>query len=613
MPYTTTTTTLQQQAYERFDFSAAADGASDEQHAWFIRNLQHIDDLEATRLAEEMRATHPESAWTWFAIAHEYREDLDHFDDNKLAAEKLASETDEALVIARAVALNSIAEHDAAMRLLDAVPPSARVWVAKGEMLQDEPAIAAYREALKIDPSNIAALNRLGSMLKQIRRRDEAKPLLESAAKLSRYVMALQLPNAAELEAWIRDSDGDPYVLSLAARGYQQLKMNDRMCEVQDRILREAPASAQALTVLMSRAKSNATWRDVLDYPYRRDPDAIATASSVLLRDEKDDARLVALVHNIPLTVNYVPQLSSAVQKLTDRKLDLVYADRVARRLIDLNERYLLGFQNDPPESRERMERYLRGMVHDTLGWVWLARGNTSAAQKEILAARELYPESAAIVYHLARTYEAEKQITEAEQLYREGLALQTNGVNPNRAALEALYRRKHKTLAGFDAYLVRVDSNGTAASKQRVLESRIAKPVRAPEFRLKTLDGRTLSLADLKGKVAVVNFWGVWCGWCVKEMPDIVKLAKRYADDDRVRIVTVDTDGDPSIVRQWMTDNHYDFTVLLDDGWAHRSGVLAYPTTWFLDPQGRIAFKKEGWTEKLVDQFSWRIDVLRK
>ena len=608
--------TLQQQACESFDFATAVEAGVPtdlEARAWYINSLERVDRLEAMRLAEEMRAAHPESAWSWFALAHVYQDDLDHIADNKLAAEKLASETDESLVIARAIALNSIAEHDAAMSVLDRLPPTARVWVTKGEMLQEEPAMAAYREALKLDPSNVAALHHLGSMLKQVRRRDEAKPLLERGAKLSRYIMATQLPNAAELEAWIREHDGDPYVLSVAARGYQQLKMDDRMCEMQDRILRESPASAQALSILMSRARSSVAWRDVLEYPHRRDPEVIASASSALLRDETNDAQIVTLVHNIPVTVNHVMQLAQAVQKLADRKLDLVYADRVARRSIELNELYLLGYKQDPPEMRERNERSLRGMMRDAHGWVLVARGKHEAAQKELMLAHELYPESSTIVYHLGRSYEAQNRITEAEQYYREGLALQTNGVNPNRAPLEALYRRKHKTLEGFDAYLKRADSSGAAASRQRVLATRIAKPVAAPDFHLKALDGRTVSLGDLRGKVVVVNFWGVWCGWCLKEMPDIAKLAKRYANDDRVRIVTVDTDADPAVVRQWMADNHYDFTVLLDDGWTHRAGVFAFPTTWFLDPRGRIAFKKEGWTEKLVDQFSWRIDVLSK
>jgi thiol-disulfide isomerase/thioredoxin len=157
------------------------------------------------------------------------------------------------------------------------------------------------------------------------------------------------------------------------------------------------------------------------------------------------------------------------------------------------------------------------------------------------------------------------------------------------------------------------VTSTSAAASKERVLASRIAKPKSAPHFRLKSIDGKTISLADLKGKVTVLNFWGVWCGWCVREMPDFATLARRYAGDPHVRIVTVDTDDDPDTVKKWMAEKKYDFPVLLDDGWARRSGISAFPTTWFLDKQGRIAFKKIGWTEKLVDQFSWRIDVLKE
>src|SRR5262249_22090524 len=126
------------------------------------------------------------------------------------------------------------------------------------------------------------------------------------------------LPNAAELEEWIREHDGDPYVMSVAARGFQQLKMNDRMCELQDRILRESPASAQALSILTLRAKSPIAWRDVLDYPYRRDPDTIASASFVLLRDETNDQRIIELVHGIPFSTNRYTQLSSAIQKLAD-------------------------------------------------------------------------------------------------------------------------------------------------------------------------------------------------------------------------------------------------------------------------------------------------------
>jgi len=609
-----------QQLSESYDFATAAQAgmpADLEQRAWYVTALLRVDGVEAERIAEEMRATHPESPWSWLALAYAYQDDPDHLDDNKRIGERLANETREELVIARAIALSSVMQPDAAIAALDALPATPRVLVTKAGLYQakraDEQAIAAFREALKLDPSNLPALTRLGTMLKLLRRRDEAAPLLERAAKLSPYVMATQLPNAAALEAWIAESGGDPFVLAVASRAFRTLKMDDRVCELQDRILLEAPASPQALNVLLSRAKARPMLLDVLNYPYRQNPEAIASASFALLREETDDQQLIKLAHAIPVSVQYLGQVAMSLQKLADRKLDLEYAESTARKLPALNERDLLSFAMEPPDFRERIERTSRATMLDTLGWVLLARGKVKEAQKELTAARVLLPESSTITYHLGRSFEAQKMTTKAEQLYREGLSLQMNGVNLNRVALEALYRRKHKSLDGFEAYLKRVNTTGEAASRERVLATRIAKPVSAPDFKLKLLDGKTVSLADLKGKVAVVNFWGVWCGWCVKEMPDFAKLAKLYENDKQVRILTVDTDSDPAVVKQWMAKNRYDFPVLLDDGWVHRAGVSAFPTTWFLDPHGRIAFKKEGWTEKLVDQFSWRIDVLKK
>ena len=610
-----------QQMYESYDFATAAQaGIPDglEQRAWYVASLMRPDPLEAVRLAEEMRATHPESPWSWLALAYAYQDDLDHYDDNALIAQKLEHETREELAIARAMALASMMEPGAALKALEALPQTPRVLIAKAGIVQmtpgaEEQTIAAYREALRLDPGNLAALTRLGSLLKRARRRDEAMPLLERAAKRSPYVMATQLPDVAALDAWIAESAGDPYVMLLASRGFRTLKMEDRACELQDRILAEAPASVHALNVLRSRARSRATILDVLNFPYRRDPDVIAGASLALLRDTTDDAEMIRLMHDVPLSPQYAAQLAFVLTKLADRKLELEYAETIARQLPAINERDLLGLRSAPPDMRDMSERASRATMRDVLGWVLLARGKTKEAQRELIAARALFPESSTIAYHLGRAFEAQQLTAKAEQLYREGLTLQSSGVNLNRGALEALYRSRHKSLAGFESYLKNVNSTGESTSRERELATRIAKPASAPHFKLKSLDGKTVSLADLKGKVAVLNFWGVWCGWCLKEMPDLARLAKRYANDAKVRILTVDTDEDPAVVRQWMAKNRYDFAVLLDDGWVHRAGVSAYPTTWFLDPNGRIAFKKEGWTEKLVDQFSWRIDVLKK
>jgi thiol-disulfide isomerase/thioredoxin len=51
-----------------------------------------------------------------------------------------------------------------------------------------------------------------------------------------------------------------------------------------------------------------------------------------------------------------------------------------------------------------------------------------------------------------------------------------------------------------------------------------------APAFTLKTVDGKTVSLSDYKGKAVLLNFWATWCGPCKLEMPWLIDLQKKYA-----------------------------------------------------------------------------------
>ena len=76
---------------------------------------------------------------------------------------------------------------------------------------------------------------------------------------------------------------------------------------------------------------------------------------------------------------------------------------------------------------------------------------------------------------------------------------------------------------------------------------------------------------------------------------------------------MTINNDGEPEKVRRWMQTRNYAFPVLLDDGFVRQEHISAFPTTWFIDSRGRLAFTKEGWTEHLAEEFSWRIDALRE
>jgi len=83
-------------------------------------------------------------------------------------------------------------------------------------------------------------------------------------------------------------------------------------------------------------------------------------------------------------------------------------------------------------------------------------------------------------------------------------------------------------------------------------------------------------------------------------------------AEDPEVIFLTINNDPNPDKAREYMAKNRFTFPVLLDDGYLRGARVSAFPTTWFIGPGGRIEFAKRGWSEKLVEEFGWRVEATR-
>ncbi|GAB6254994.1 TlpA disulfide reductase family protein [Peribacillus sp. NPDC101481] len=116
----------------------------------------------------------------------------------------------------------------------------------------------------------------------------------------------------------------------------------------------------------------------------------------------------------------------------------------------------------------------------------------------------------------------------------------------------------------------------------------------KAPNFSLKTLDGKQVELSDYKGKKVMLNFWATWCPPCKKEMPDMEKYTQQAGDDVVVLAVNIDPEND---VQAFVEDNGITFTIPLDSQSAknpvnERYKILSIPTTYFIDKQGIIRNK---------------------
>lgn len=125
----------------------------------------------------------------------------------------------------------------------------------------------------------------------------------------------------------------------------------------------------------------------------------------------------------------------------------------------------------------------------------------------------------------------------------------------------------------------------------------RFAKnPEKAPPFLLRDISGKIVSTADWKGKVVILNFWATWCPPCREEIPELVQLQAKYKD--KLEIVGVSEDDDDLEKVEKFAQQHgmnYPIVMATPELIADYGGVPALPTSFLIDPQGRVMQKHTG------------------
>lgn len=135
-----------------------------------------------------------------------------------------------------------------------------------------------------------------------------------------------------------------------------------------------------------------------------------------------------------------------------------------------------------------------------------------------------------------------------------------------------------------------------------------------APSFTVKDKDGKTINIADLKGKVVFINFWALTCIPCRQEMPTINKLAAHFKDNKDVVILPVSLDYNFTTTYAFMKEQGLALNVYSPSGAvpdALFQGVL--PTTVVVDKQGKIVFNKQEDGDYSKDGFIQFIEGLCK
>ena len=122
------------------------------------------------------------------------------------------------------------------------------------------------------------------------------------------------------------------------------------------------------------------------------------------------------------------------------------------------------------------------------------------------------------------------------------------------------------------------------------------ANPRALPTFTARTLDGKTVTSDQWRGKVTLVNFWATWCGPCLTEIPDLVLLQAKYRDQLQILGISAD-EGDIGAVKRFVAEHRMDFPVViltpaLEKLFPEVSGL---PTTIVVDREGRVVQRHIG------------------
>jgi thiol-disulfide isomerase/thioredoxin len=136
-----------------------------------------------------------------------------------------------------------------------------------------------------------------------------------------------------------------------------------------------------------------------------------------------------------------------------------------------------------------------------------------------------------------------------------------------------------------------------------------------APAFTLASRDGKDVTLADLKGRVVLLDFWATWCGPCKMAMPGVQKLSEKYKDQ-AVSVFGVDTfeGGAPAKAaekaRKYMDSKKYTYGLLFaGDKLAKTYGISGIPTFVLIDKDGKIIHIGVGFDEDGEDKLAEKID----
>ena len=193
-------------------------------------------------------------------------------------------------------------------------------------------------------------------------------------------------------------------------------------------------------------------------------------------------------------------------------------------------------------------------------------------------------------------------------EMYKEALTVSSEIIQRDKfvPGIEKYYEQAYiKVYGSTDGFEERLKRDMTEREKTQTVNlwtNRINKPL--PDFSMENMEGKKVTLSDLKGKVVIIDFWAIWCGPCRESLPFFQKAYDKYKNNKNVRFLAINTlerkkeQEKFSFIKSFINSNNYTFPVLIDNenmNFAGKLGVANLPTKFAIDTDGNIQFSSTG------------------